>query len=215
MATKVLLDNDVVIKSAAYLLAKEFLNATTYESIPPAMLGVGRYVVTKRATKTTPAQLEELDTILSVVEFLEPSQIEIELATELEVKAASIGADFDSGESQLLAILIIRKCSLFLTGDKRAILAMEKIAKVEAANKVACFEQLLGFILEHVDFNKLRARVCARPEVDKTMSICFGCLNINSSVTAVSQALQSYINSISSNAPSILVKNFTPLQYSD
>jgi predicted nucleic acid-binding protein len=132
MSEGILIDNDIIIKISAYSLGAEMLHSTTIFGIPPAILGVGRFVVRSRLKKNknivNNGEAEKsFSTISQIMTVVEPDEKEIDLAARLEDAASSLNLELDSGESQLLAILVIRKYRLLLTGDKRAIRAVANI----------------------------------------------------------------------------------------
>ncbi len=57
---------------------------------------------------------------------MEPTDREVAFATNLELTAQRAGLQLDVGESQLVAIVIERAIATFDTGDKRAIVSLEK-----------------------------------------------------------------------------------------
>ena len=117
MPERVLIDNDVLLKISCYTLVDEAVAATTVANVPPAMLGVGRFVVRSRLTRarnlTNAARASAaFERLLKAVSIVEPNEAEVTLAADLEAEANRRELDLDSGESQLLAILILRACRL-------------------------------------------------------------------------------------------------------
>ena len=71
------------------------------------------------------------------------------MAADLEFRAQTTGLDLDVGESQLCAVLVMRMVPMLLTGDKRAISAIEHLFDLEPrigwiAGRVYCLEQLFA-----------------------------------------------------------------------
>ena len=62
-----------------------------------------------------------IEYLIGNVTLLNPTPQEISLAANLEEAAAKCAVELDTGESQLVAILLQRSGPLLLTGDKRAI----------------------------------------------------------------------------------------------
>lgn len=206
-----LLDNDVLIKVSAYKLSGITLDRTTFEGVPPAMLGVGRFVVRDRLARSSrfadgAAALTCFNEMLPGLSLLEPTDAELQQAAEFESYALSTNSELDGGESQLLAILISRSAKLLATGDKRAIKAIEAIAAVEAQGRIACFEQLVASIALAISTNDLQSAICSEPNADKALSICFKCASqAPLTAAAVSEALNSYIEHVRLQASSVLI----------
>lgn len=211
MAERVLVDNDVVLKISCYGLIDQALVATTVGGVPPAILGVGRFVIRSRLTKArgiadsgrARACFEHLLTTLNVVE---PEDAELSLAAEFEAEASRRNLELDSGESQLLAVLVQRGCDLLLTGDKRAIAAIGAIAAETAASRIACLEQLMCQLIEAAGVVAIRPRVCAEPKVDQAVTICFGCFRPDPPQDhEVIEGLASYIAHLDQAAAGVLL----------
>ncbi|MBS0504227.1 MAG: hypothetical protein JSS55_10585 [Proteobacteria bacterium] len=211
MPERVLLDNDVVLKVACYALADETVAATTIDDIPPAMLGVGRFVVRGRlarapniADRTRATAAFEL--MLSGMSLIEPDDAEMAAAADLEAEANRRDLELDGGESQLLAMLANRACKLLITGDKRAIAAMAIVAFGIAGSRIACLEQLMSHIVTGIGAAATRSRVCAEAQVDRAITACFGC---STAATLrdedVLEGLASYAAHIDRTAPGVLL----------
>jgi hypothetical protein len=149
MPERILLDNDVVMKVATYTLGDETIAVTTIDDVPPAMLGVGRFVIRNRLSRPSSTAepvraLAAFERMLAGLSLVEPDDDELAAAADLEAEAIRRDLELDGGESQLLAILVNRRCSLLVTGDKRAIAAMASMAVARAGGRVACLEQLMS-----------------------------------------------------------------------
>ena len=211
MAERVLVDNDIVIKVASWRLGSEMLASTTLEGVPPALLGVARYVVWDRLAKANHlvdryAATAAFNALLEVLAVVEPTDEEIADAADFELAAVASGLELDPGESQLLAILIRRDCDALLTGDKRAIHAMERIAPKSAFGRVACLEQLITDVVRRDNVGRTRIHVCSEPTADRAITTCFAC----SSSAALKKSetiagLSSYCEHLRVGAPSILL----------
>lgn len=97
-----------------------------------------------------------------------------------------------------------------LTGDKRAIAAIEAVARAlgcatGATGRVACLEQLFMELLAHCEAEWLHERVCSEPEADKALSVCFACSSPTFVVDSAVDGLVSHINDLRIQAPTILV----------
>jgi hypothetical protein len=212
MGEHVLIDNDIALKISCYTLCTEMLVVATINGDPPSLLGVARFVVRRRLMRAANirnkrAASAAFEDLLSSVGAIEPNEMELTIAADLEAEAVSRNLEFDVGESQLLAVLVNRGCDLLLSGDKRAIAAMATVAPVEAYGRVGCLEQLIGEIVHLIGASAVRPSVCAEPVVDKAIAICFAC----SSAAApgeenLFEGLASYIGHLARTAPGVLLE---------
>ena len=211
MTERVLIDNDVALKIACYALVDETVVATTVGGVPPAMLGVGRFVIRGRLTRARniadPTRARSaFERFLQSVSLVEPNEVELALAADLESTANRLNLELDGGESQLLAILANRACQLLVTGDKRAITAMAIVAPSVAAASIACLEQLIAHIIGLVGSDAVRTEVCAEPNADRAVTLCFGCINQTApSESDVLAGLASYVRHLGRVAPGVLL----------
>jgi len=204
-------DNDVILKSVCYDAAVELLGEYGSENAL-GVLGAAAYVVTKRIRKASlvcgaATALTRLQSFLESTEALEPSPAESYLAAELEVLAQAQGAALDSGESQLCALVITRSYERLLTGDKRAVVAIQSLLAISEhlttlTKKIVCLEQLVLRLAVKQRGELLRSKICAEPNVDKTLSICFSCKS--PSFTDGVEGLESYISALRADAPDTL-----------
>ena len=207
-------DNDIILKAACYGLLDEFLGPSC-ESIDLAgVLGAAAFVTRQRAKKmamkgNTEAVLARLNSFFSSAVTLEPTDQEGILAAEIEYVAQRCSVNLDSGESQLCAVVITRGIPLLLTGDKRAICALEVLLDADQrllklSNKVRCLEQLISIALSKGQGAHLKAAICAEPSVDKALSICFSCTTGGGDEQSFAQGIESYITTLRSNAGRLL-----------
>jgi hypothetical protein len=208
-------DNDVLFKISAYDAAVELLVVLSQQDHDIGALSVARYVVEdliKRRGRIANKQraLDAFASLSSAISWLEPEPNEISLAATYEEEAQKQNLSLDTGESLLLAILVLRMASLLLTGDKRAIYAIEQLAELigpRISNRVGCFEQLMLSIVAHVDPANFRAQVCVEVAVDKSMSICFACHSGECALKTVLEGLVSYVNNLRQTARKVLVES--------
>lgn len=203
-------DNDVLIKTAAYQLIEDTLRA---ESI--GVLGAARYVVTGRidrmelAGDRAAARKAALEFIARAT-VLEPADEELRVAADIEATAQRRGLSLDAGESQLVAIIMQREIRLFATGDKRAVRAFESLmdeldALAGLQGRLRCLEQIILRCADAGDPEALARAICAEPQVDKTLSICFRCFSPAPHGPAFDRdGLASYINTLRNEAPRVL-----------
>ncbi len=174
MADLVLIDNDVILKACCYASTAEILDCLAPIG-QASVLGTLQFVLPRRISRSSSIANKEaaaaaLHAFLAQVPALEPEDDEIALASTLEAEAVKRQIALDSGESQLLAILVIRALPLLVTGDKRAIAAIEVIAAMIADRstidgKIACLEQLIHHCLRKYDPQSVKSRVCAERHI--------------------------------------------------
>ncbi len=206
-------DNDIISKGACYRLLPQLASVICpIEQI--GVLGAARFVVTKKIKQRAirgdkAAVLEDLAQFFKKVQELEPSLDEQQLAADLEVSAQKANLNLDAGESQLCAIVLTRLIAILVTGDKRAIESIEQLVDLvpgltALSGKIRCLEQLFAFLLEQGGEAIVREAVCAEPEVDKAITICFSCSSPEVPPSVHLEALQSYISALKANAPRAL-----------
>jgi len=211
---KAAIDNDILFKGACYGLLSELIATACSATEVVGTLGSARFVVAKKIEKNKllrnrKAALTILFEFLNRSEALEPTQNEQNMAADLELSAQRLGINLDSGESQLCAMLVFRVLPLLLTGDKRAITAMEKLIDADnrliaLCGKVRCLEQLVYDALTKGDHVAFRTAVCAAPEVDKALAICFSCTSQSVVLASIVEGLQSYVKALRMEATRVL-----------
>lgn len=205
-----LLDNDIVIKVCWYGLQQETAETLLACGRLAAVLPVARFVGADRLSRAVPTAerdeaLARLASMLSALDIAEPDDEELALAASFEAEAQERNVELDVGESQLLAMLLQRGLRLLLTGDKRAIRAIDTIAGVRAAQSVACLEQLIASLIERVGFGPVQASICANGRADSGLFNCFGCRSGGGQISDVSEGLQSYIADLRRGASQVLI----------
>ena len=213
---KAAIDNDILFKGACYGLLSQLIDGTDSGKEVVGVLGSARFVVGKKIEKSAihgsrATALAIFLEFLKRSEALEPTPSEQGMAADLELAAQRLGINLDSGESQLCAILVYRVLPLLLTGDKRAIKAIEELVDADSRltvirAKIRCLEQivhdaLVGGSRDHAAF---RTAVCAEPEVDKALTICFSCTSQTVTRESILEGLQSYIRSLRLDASRVL-----------
>jgi hypothetical protein len=211
---KAAIDNDILFKGACYGFLSDLIATACSETESVGTLGSARFVVAKKIEKhkhlrNRTAALAVLVEFLHRSEALEPTQNEQHMAADLELAAQRLGINLDSGESQLCAMLVFRVLSILLTGDKRAITAMEKLIDADnrliaLCGKVRCLEQLVYDALAKGDHVAFRTAVCAEPEVDKALAICFSCTSQSVVLASIVEGLQSYVKALRAEATRVL-----------
>jgi hypothetical protein len=209
-------DNDILFKGVCYGILGDLLAAHNNGDGAIGILGAARFVIPKKIQRaklqgSAESAEKQLMTFFSQFCILEPTTDEQVLAAEFELAGQKLGVALDVGESQLCAIVATRIIPLLLTGDKRAIIAIEKLlgngAKLEAlCGKIRCLEQVLVSALGRTEVARMRLAVCAEPEVDKVVTICFACSSQEVSRDEVMNGLHSYINDLRLKANRVLAE---------
>jgi len=125
-----LLDNDILQKGLRYNLVSHLLAANKLLTSDIGVLGSAEFVLRDLTRKLQPESESQvvqrrLEDFLCLAQILEPTKEEMELSAEFELLAQIHHQPFDTGESQLCAVLVSRALPLLITGDKRAITALE------------------------------------------------------------------------------------------
>ena len=207
-------DNDIIVKSACYGLIDEIFDSNTYPVNCVGTLGSAVFVARRAIRETsllgsTADALDRVETFLKEAILIEPTENELFLAADLEHFAQRHTIALDTGESLLCAVAVSRGVSSLLTGDKRAIAAIQVLYNEDLrlrglANKVICFEQLVVTALGTGSAYRLRTAVCAEPFVDRVLSICFGCNVAIRDARTLMECLQQHIKDLRSNARYVL-----------
>ena len=212
---RALIDNDVLLKGSCFGLLRRLVGRSPAET---GVLSACRYVLPRkirrlRTGEAANAAVVELTEYLDLAAELEPTERESRLAAELEFRAQVAGLDLDVGESQLCAMAVMRAVPALLTGDKRAILGLERLVEHEprigaVAGRVYCLEQLFAPLLPTLDVGMVREVVCREPIVDRALANCFSCSGTAARTETVAEGLTSYIESIRAGARRVLAPGF-------
>ena len=209
----ILVDVDIAWKICIYGLVSEFIESATLDQTP-ALLEISKYTLRTRlrnprsVVDDTANLREAVKGLLTKATLLRPTAEEIELAAEFEEKAIQQSLELDTGESQLLAVLMYRNAPLLLTGDKRAIQAIHSLAIADIDGRIACLEQMMTSFLATIDCGTLRNSVCNQPKADTAMTICFGCSSPQVTEAVIRSGLDSYINNLRQSTSSLLIASF-------
>ena len=205
-----LLDNDVLIKCSCYALLTKIQRSS---DAPDGILGAAPYVVRHHLAKSGRVQDREgarqrFEKYLETAAILEPTDAEAKLSADIEEAATKLGAQLDTGESQLCAIAILRGSYMLLTGDKRAIQGAEQIHRTvrsftKLRGRLVCLEQAIAGIATRVGPDEVRILICAEPAIDKSLAICFSCAS-NTAIGFDLTGLASYVSDMRKHAPTML-----------
>lgn len=206
-ATRVLVDNDIVFKLCAYARHRALIDGTL--SSPASMLPVGRFVLRDLARKSRKvsnrANVEAaVEEVIAGLEVVSPDNAVIALAAEFEEMANARALELDPGESQLLAVLLLQGAKLLLTGDKRAITAIEALGQEGIQGRIGSLEQVLLALFEREDIDELRSAVCSEPFIDVAGTACFACHSVRVQDADIRAGLHSYIGTLKKIAPNVM-----------
>jgi len=214
-----LLDNDIISKTIAYGVAESLVLKSELPVDRYLVLGTARFVLPKKIRKKKPrrgsdAALADLDWFLGQVATAEPSNDEVQMAAQLEKNARMHDLALDQGESQLIAMLVTRGLDYLLTGDKRAISALESLNNswnyAELRHKVVCLEQLALWFVARNGADGVRDVICEHPKVDKALIGCFACHTSEGVDEECIRGLTSYVEHLKKEAPNCLFPTVTP-----
>jgi hypothetical protein len=213
--TTAALDNDIVLKGACYDLFESMLAVVPAELSKVGYLGAAPFVIMSLLDRVDLSKRPEIvrDALLNFFKnavVLEPTVDETKAAAEIEYAAQRKNLQLDVGESQLCVMAITRKIPWLVTGDKRAIRALEALlAEVHLISaltgRVICLEQLIIRAIKKFGGLEIRKCICAETKVDKTLAICFECDNAKVAHDVGETGLQSYITDLRKSANSLLV----------
>lgn len=208
------LDNDVILKGASYGVLSDLLAALPDGPHAHGVLGAARFMLPKKLMRKPVARKEaalaELHEALNSFDVLEPDEIELRLAAELQFNAQHASLALDAGEAQLAAMVVTRELRHLLTGDKRAIVALASIplpAKMDRsrfAHKLVCLEQAVWTLLDYRDAASVRDAICAEREIDTQLRICFSCSAPEVEETSWREGLRSAIEEVRAGCPDLL-----------
>lgn len=205
------IDNDILLKGAGYGLLNELISSIPAQVSEVGVLRAAKFVVEDRLRKAKLTNaLVLFRQVIQQVQCLEPTKAEAIFAAQLEYEALRVNLNVDSGESLLCAITIKREFAGIVTGDKKAIKSIEVLIPsfidiTKLAGKVVCLEQLiLRIIIQDSNARIVQRAICARPNLDKTLAICFSCSSPEVGPESWLQCLLSYVSDIRKNAPTIL-----------
>jgi hypothetical protein len=95
------------------------------------------------------------------------------------------------------------------TGDKRAIRALEILLDQEPVlnylvGKVICLEQLIERLVTKFGAAEIRKKICGEAAIDRSLGICFECMNASAAENTGLEGLQSYIADLRKTANRVL-----------
>ncbi|MFN8053510.1 MAG: hypothetical protein U0Q22_18880 [Acidimicrobiales bacterium] len=206
-------DNDVLIKTALYGLVGDIATVPPFTGVT-CVLAQARFVVPtwirRRGSAGVEQALAAFDAFLTHAELIEPSDEEIELASQLEDAAQRARLPMDSGESLLCAAVVTRSLDLLLTGDKRAIASLERLrSSIDwldgMSGRVGCLEQLIVALSMALGPERVADLICGAAFVDTAIRVALGCTSRKPGSAVDTVGLDSYVAAVRADAPSLLM----------
>lgn len=215
MAKPALVDNDVVLKLCCYGHEGSLAEAVGHDAV--GMLSIARYVLRDAMRRSRSIAHQDrvasaLERALASATMLVADEAELEMAGDFAERAARAGVDLDTGEAQLLAILLHRAAPLLVTGDKRAVVAISELGLGDTHGRVACLEQVLAALVGLHGTRAIRTAVCAEPAVDRAATMCFACSADAVSDDDVLTGLESYVADLRRRSGEVLATITRPLR---
>lgn len=189
------IDNDALLKLAIYDLLDTALVMFDIRPEDVHVLATAKYVLLPAKDRLRRCKTEEcaarLESFLSKATKLSADGAS---ATTLDALTAKPG--IDAGEALMLAVAVSNVDSFIITGDKRALEALQVDQGLDSvrevlAGRVLSIELLFSFLVEG-DFGQVQARVRSQPSVDKALTNIFG-VSAPASLESVRAALDSYV----------------------
>jgi hypothetical protein len=167
----VLSDNDILFKLAHCDLFDEFL---AYIQLPVKSIAILHTCIFKmrKTLRSHPEVLARLERFCQLVTIIADDEVNI------DVLEAIMETGADSGEAILAAKVAMTPGAYLVTGDKRAVRALNTMAdgpiKSALAGRVLCFEELVIGLVHNSDFSELSTKLIAGSACDGVLRNAFG-----------------------------------------
>lgn len=189
------IDNDALLKLANYDLLDTALVMFNIRPEDTYILATAQYVLLPAKDRLRRCKTEQcaarLESFLPRVTKLRADDAD---AATLDALAERPG--IDAGEAVMFAVAALQSDSFIITGDKRAIEALQTGQGQEGvrealAGRILSIELLFSFMVEG-DFTQVQARVRSQPGVDMALTHIFG-VSAPASLESVRAGLDSYV----------------------
>ena len=198
------LDNDIILKLAAYDLFAEVIAAfdLTWQDLRVLNTAIYSMQAKNKAKYYSP---EGIQRAISIVEKCQTVQTQTTDEFQLLLSIDQI----DTGEASLIAATATTESAFWLmTGDKRCLKALasdESIASIHQrlVGRTICLEQILLKLISINGIDWVRHRVSVAPDCDKAIRNSFG-LSTPADETSVKEALNSYIKHLEKQSQGLL-----------
>ncbi|WP_047297397.1 hypothetical protein [Pseudomonas fluorescens] len=194
-----LLDSDAARKLCQYQLIHELTRALDCALTDFAVLPQLAFQLRLHNHQAALKKLGSIESVALAAELIAHASI-VEVRVETSNYVLNFERpDIESGEAVLFAALLQNAQDTMISGDKRAFVALSKLDDVEVTHemwiRLLCLEEAILLILRSDNFDQVCAKVRARSDVDKALSIAFGASQpaIQNSVL---EAISSYLRDL-------------------
>lgn len=194
----VLSDNDILFKLAHCDLFDEFL---AFIQVPAKSIAILHTCIFKmrKTLKGHPNVLSRLEKFCQLVTIIADDQVDI------AILEAIMGTGADAGEAILAAKVATTPGAYLVTGDKRAVKALNSMAdghiKSALAGRILCFEELVIGLMHNSGFASLSAKLIAGSACDGVLRNAFGPGRTEEHAL---ECLYSYADSLRTACPTLL-----------
>jgi hypothetical protein len=204
------IDNDIILKFAACNLLDEVLIALNCERKHVRVSPTAIHKFRKRNSKLVADYGE--DGVRRAIAFVSSVTPINETNTEEQLLLNEVDK-IDEGEAILFATTANVQAFVLTTGDKNCLraLAQNSICQPICARlkgKVICFEQVFLRVINHSDFETVKAHVLPALECDKVLKTAFG-LGEETTITNARAAFQHYANNLRKEMGKLLINDDT------
>jgi hypothetical protein len=189
------IDNDALLKLVSYDLLETALAMFHIRQEDVRVLATAKYALLPANNRLRRCKTEQCATRLE--SFLpKATKLSADDADAAALDALAEMPGIDAGEALMFAVAAPKSDSFIITGDKRALEALQigqshHGVRDALAGRVLSIELLFSFMVEG-DFAQLQAQVRSQPGVDTALSSIFG-VSVPASPESVRAALDSYI----------------------
>jgi len=184
MTTRLLIDNDIVIKLACMDVYVEGLNAIGYAPVSVGSLTVmlrfmGLFEEARRRRVThSQAEADRLLVALQSITQIEPTEEEAKVIASVSKIALMNDLDLQEGELMLLVIAVSRGNLRIATGDKRALRSLRAMEDLWAdisqlRGQFYCLELIFSRLCSTLGFARVRQAVTTSPRADETIAYVY------------------------------------------
>ncbi|MCU0090030.1 hypothetical protein N8H72_08680 [Pseudomonas koreensis] len=194
-----LLDSDAARKLCQYQLIHELTRALECALTDLAVLPQLIFQLRLNEPETALKKLGSDESVIMAIELVRHANT-VEVLMEQSNHILDFDRpDIDSGEAVLFAALYQNAQDRLISGDKRAFVALSNVTHPISTEgiwaRLICLEEAILLILEREDFDQVSAKVRARTDVDKAISVVFGRTQA-ASHASVLEGLTSYIQDL-------------------
>lgn len=203
----VLTDNDIISKLAHWRLLDSLTSA--FNCSVNQIYTLPSLVIRARKAIANPDKLfRDTETASYAYDFLKQLSVQV-TPNPQTVAELQQNPNIDYGEALLIAIALTENKSLIATGDKRAIASIGSLQAqgqlLELRGRIVCLEQLLNCFTQVLSFSFVQNCIKKLPDIDRATKAIWGS-RIDSPEAAVYEGMSSYINSLKSSAPALLIE---------